>query len=83
MLNFMDVDKSGSVDYYKFKVGCAILCQSPPEDTAALLFKMYDHDSDGYMGEEDMMAFVTAAMTNINYFEEIAPPSEEEIRTKV
>lgn len=50
----MDVDKSGSVDFYKFKIGCSILCQSSPEETASFLFTVYDSDKDGLLGESDM-----------------------------
>ena len=79
----MDVDKSGSVDFYKFKIGCSILCQSSPEETASFLFTVYDSDKDGLLGESDMQAFVRALLTNNNYFNEMPPPDQQEIDLKI
>ena len=79
----MDFDNSGVVDQYKFKVGSAILCQSHPEDTAKLLFKMYDEDNDGFIGPKDLPVFTTSLLRGLAYYDEQPAPTPAQVATKV
>jgi len=64
-------------------VGAAILCQSPPEDTAKLFFSIYDFDGDGFLGPIDITTFTKSLMSALNYYDEVPPPTDSEVDEKV
>lgn len=71
----MDLDQTGKVDQYKFKVASAILCQSHPQDTAKLLFKIYDTDKDGALNEKELSVFTNSLLIGLAYYNEDPKPT--------
>lgn len=79
----MDLDGTKSVDEYKFKVACAILCQSHPEETAKLFFKLYDVDKDGAINEKDLTVFTRSLLCGLAYYDEEPAPTPKVVAEKV
>lgn len=70
------------MDFYKFKVGCSLLCQSTQDETAKFLFRIYDMDKDEYLGPDELKVFIRTVFSTLSYFDEVPEPTAEEIEEK-
>ncbi|CAD8200325.1 unnamed protein product [Paramecium octaurelia] len=83
IIKLMDFDDSGRVDYYKFKVGVASLCQNPMTTTAKSIFDLYDEDRDNKLGPKEVGIFLTSIFNNLHYYEGLEDPTPKELEEKL
>ncbi|KAL4483877.1 hypothetical protein ABPG72_006252 [Tetrahymena utriculariae] len=62
VFEFLDMEGSGTVDFYKFTCGSAILCQSPLKETASLLYDIFNIRKKDNIAADELKLFVRTYM---------------------
>lgn len=56
------MEGSGTVDFYKFTCGSAILCQAPLKETASLLYDIFNIRKKDNIAADELKLFVRTYM---------------------
>ncbi|CAH0480583.1 unnamed protein product [Peronospora belbahrii] len=66
LFDALDEDEDDSVDFVKLSSGLLVMCGGSNEDKVLAGFSQFDADSDGYITEQEMEAFLTSVF-NVMY----------------
>lgn len=70
VFEFLDMEGSEEVDFYKFTCGAAILCQSPLNETATMLYDIFNFSKKDNISVDELKLFVRTYMNYLAFLDD-------------